>query len=152
MVQAPGLGWDYLGKLAKQGLQPRGGNGQVLQAVASGERAYGIAVDYLALREAARGAPVRFVFPEDGVSAVTEPAAILSTTKNVPAAVAFVSFLLSREGQELAAKQGFLPADPGVAPPADFPDPHSIKVLPLDAARAAKENETDLRRFNDLIE
>lgn len=152
MVQAPGLGWDYLGKLAKQGLQPRGGNGQVLQAVASGERAYGIAVDYLALRESARGAPVRFVFPEDGVSAVTEPAAILSTTKNVPAAVAFVSFLLSREGQELAAKQGFLPVDPGVAPPEGFPDPHSIKVLPLDAARAAKENEADLRRFNDLIE
>jgi len=152
LAQAPGLGWDYLTRLAKQGLQPRGGNGQVLQAVASGERAYGIAVDYLALREAARGAPVRFVFPEDGVSAVTEPAAILSTTKNVPAAVAFVSFLLSREGQELAAKQGFLPVDPGVAPPEGFPDPHSIKVLPLDAARAAKENEADLRRFNDLIE
>ena len=42
--------------------------------------------------------------------------------------------------------------DPGVAPPEGFPDPHSIKVLPLDAARAAKENEADLRRFNDLIE
>ncbi|MFT8246435.1 ABC transporter substrate-binding protein [Roseomonas sp. BN140053] len=150
-AQNNALGWDYVGKLASAGLQPRGGNGQVLQAVASGERAYGVAVDYLAIRETARGAPVKFVFPEEGVSAVTEPAAILSTAQNVPAAVAFVSFLLSREGQELASRQGFLPADPGVQPPPGFPDANSIRLLPLDAARAAREGEENLRRFNALV-
>ena len=150
LAQDPALGWDYWEKLAKLDLQPRGGNGQVLQAVTGGERAFGIAVDYLAIREAARGAPVRFVFPRDGVSAVTEPAAILSTARNVPAAVAFVSFLLSREGQELAARQGFLPADPSVPPPAGFPDPATVRVLPLDAARAAADGDAAQRRFNAL--
>ncbi|WP_431284246.1 ABC transporter substrate-binding protein [Humitalea sp. 24SJ18S-53] len=150
-AQSPDLGWPYLTRLAQAGLQPRGGNGAVMQAVAAGERAFGIIIDYLPIREAARGAPVRFIFPEDGVSAITEPAAILSTARNVPAATAFLSFLLSREGQDLASRQGFLPADPAVAPPQGFPDPASIRILPLDAKRAQAESEETLRRFGALV-
>lgn len=151
LAQNPALGWSYVERLVANGVQARGGNGPVMQAVAGAERAFGIAIDYLPIREAARGAPVRFVFPEDGVSAITEPAAILSTARNVPAAVAFMNFLLSREGQELASRQGFLPADPSVAPPAGFPDPRAIRVMALDAARAAREQEEILRRFAQLV-
>ncbi len=151
LAQNQALGWDYMQRLAQNGLQPRGGNGAVMQAVAGGERAFGIVIDYLPIREAARGAPVRFIFPEDGVSAITEPAAILSTARNVPAAVAFITFLLSREGQQLASTQGFLPADPAVPPPAGFPDPRSIRIMPLDAALAAREGEANLRRFAQLV-
>jgi len=150
LAQNPALGWPYVERLVQNGVQARGGNGPVMQAVAGAERAFGIAIDYLPIRESLRGAPVRFVFPEDGVSAITEPAAILSTARNVPAATAFVSFLLSREGQELAARQGFLPADPEIAPPQGFPDPRSITVMPLDPVRAAAEQEATLRRFAQL--
>ncbi|KAA2215022.1 ABC transporter substrate-binding protein [Teichococcus oryzae] len=151
VAQATGLGWNYWEKLAGAGLQPRGGNGAVMQAVAGGERAFGIVVDYMPIREAAKGAPVKFIFPEEGASAITEPVAILKSSQNPEAAAAFVTFLLSREGQQLAATQGFLPADPEVAPPAGFPDPKTIKLLPFDAARAAAEGEQDLRRFNQLV-
>jgi iron(III) transport system substrate-binding protein len=151
VAQATGLGWNYWEKLAGAGLQPRGGNGAVMQAVAGGERAFGIVVDYMPIREAAKGAPVKFIFPEEGASAITEPVAILKSSQNPEAAAAFVTFLLSREGQQLAAAQGFLPADPEVAPPAGFPDPTTIKLLPFDAARAAAEGEQDLRRFNQLV-
>jgi iron(III) transport system substrate-binding protein len=150
-AQHPDLGWSYIERLAQQGLQPRGGNGAVMQAVSGGERAFGIVIDYLPIREAQRGAPVRFIFPEEGVSAITEPAAILSTARNVPAAVAFLNFLLSREGQELASRQGFLPADPAVAPPVGFPPPQNIRIMPFDAARAAAEGEANLRRFAQLV-
>jgi iron(III) transport system substrate-binding protein len=151
LAQDPKLGWDYIEKLAKTGIQPRGGNGAVMQSVAGGERAFGIVVDYMPIREAAKGAPVKYIFPEDGVSAVTEPAAILKSSKNPQAAAAFVSFLLSEEGQKLASSQGFLPADPNVAPPPGFPDPKTVKVLPLDNARAATESDATLRRFNQLV-
>lgn len=151
LAQHPELGWSYIERLAQQGLQPRGGNGAVMQAVAGGERAFGIIIDFLPIREAQRGAPVRFIFPEEGVSAITEPAAILSTARNMPAAVAFMNFLLSREGQQLASNQGFLPADPTVAPPSGFPAPQSIRVMRLDAARAAREGEANLRRFAQLV-
>jgi len=150
LAQNPALGWPYIERLVANGVQARGGNGPVMQAVAGAERAFGIAIDYLPIREAARGAPVRFVFPEDGVSAITEPAGILSTARNVPAAIVFVNFLLSREGQELASRQGFLPIDPAVAPPAGFPDPASIRVMPLDSARAAGEQAAALARFAQL--
>lgn len=151
VAQTPSLGWGYWEKLAEAGVQPRGGNGAVMQAVAGGERAFGIIVDYMPIREAAKGAPVRFIVPEDGASAITEPAAILKSSRNPEAAIAFVSFLLSKEGQALASSQGFLPADPDVTPPAGFPDPKSIKLLPLDAARASAESAQDLRRFNQLV-
>jgi iron(III) transport system substrate-binding protein len=150
LAQNPALGWSYVERLVANGAQARGGNGPVMQAVAGAERAFGVVIDYLPIREAARGAPVRFVFPEDGVSAITEPAAILSTARNLPTAVAFLDFLLSREGQELASRQGFLPADPGVASPQGFPDPRGIRVMPLDAARAAREQEEAMRRFAAL--
>lgn len=151
LAAAPGLGWDFWEKLAGAGVQPRGGNGAVMQAVASGERAFGMVVDYMPIREAAKGAPVRFIVPEDGVSAITEPAAILKSSRNPEAAIAFVTFLLSREGQELAAAQGFLPADPAVAPPAGFPDRKGLTLLPLDSARAAAESGQDLKRFSGLV-
>jgi iron(III) transport system substrate-binding protein len=150
LAQNPALGWPYIERLVANGVQARGGNGPVMQAVAGAERAFGIVIDYLPIREAARGAPVRFVFPAEGVSAITEPAGILSTARNVPAAIAFLNFLLSREGQELASRQGFLPIDPEVAPPAGFPPPRDIRVMPFDAGRAAREQEATLRRFAQL--
>jgi iron(III) transport system substrate-binding protein len=151
IVQNPALGWEYFERLARNGLTVRGGNGAVMQAVAGGERAFGMVIDYLPIREAAKGAPVEFVFPREGVSAVTEPVAILSGTRNEAAAKAFVAFLLSREGQELASRQGFLPADPTVSPPPGFPDPKTIRVMPLDARRALAEAEAVQRRFSGLF-
>ena len=86
IVQNPALGWPYLERLARNGLSVRGGNGQVMQAVAGGERAFGMIIDYLPIREAAKGAPVEFVFPTEGVSAITEPVAILAGSQRPGAA------------------------------------------------------------------
>lgn len=151
LVQNPALGWDYVERVVRNGMTVRGGNGAVMQAVAGGERAFGVIIDYLPIREAAKGAPVEFVFPNEGVSAITEPVAILAGTRNEAAAKAFVAFLLSRDGQALAARQGFLAADPEVTPPSGFPDPKTIRVMPLDARRALAEAEATQRRFSALI-
>ena len=43
------------------------------KAVASGEKLYGVVVDFVPIRAKAKGSPVEFVFPASGVSAVTEP-------------------------------------------------------------------------------
>ena len=151
IAQNPALGWAYWEALSKHGLTPRGGNGQVMQAVAGGEKPYGMIVDFLPIRERARGAPVEFVFPAEGVTPITEPVAILSTARNLPAARAFVAFLLSRQGQELASSMGYLPADPSVAPPAGFPDPRTIRVMKFDPARALAEQDATLKRFSELF-
>ena len=108
LTSNPSLGWSYYEKLAANGVTPKGGNGGTFKAVAGGEKLYGMVVDFVPIRAKAKGSPVEFVFPESGVSAVTEPVAILSTARNPEAAMAFVDFLLSVEGQALAASQGYL--------------------------------------------
>ncbi|WP_037423358.1 extracellular solute-binding protein, partial [Sinorhizobium sp. CCBAU 05631] len=137
--------------LAENGATAAGGNGGVLKAVATGEKAYGMLVDFMAIREKAKGAPVEFVFPAEGVSAVTEPVGILKTAKNVEAAKKFVDFLLSEEGQKVAAKMGYIPARNGVALPEGYPARETIKVLPLDAAAAVKNSEADLKTFSGIF-
>ncbi len=147
----PELGWDYYQGLADQGANPQGGNGGVYKAIAGGEKLYGFVVDYLPIREKVKGAPVEFVFPKEGVSAVTEPVAILKTAKNVPAAKAFVSFLLSKDGQKLAASQGYLPADPTVAAPEGFPSRDKIKLMDFDPAAALKNDQANKMKFTEMF-
>ncbi|MEM8753145.1 MAG: ABC transporter substrate-binding protein [Pseudomonadota bacterium] len=145
------LGWDLYEGLAEQGANPQGGNGGTYKAVAGGEKLYGFVVDFLPIREKLKGAPVEFVFPEEGVSAVTEPVAILSTAKNPDAAKAFVDFLISAEGQQLAADMGYLPAHPAIEPPEGFPPASEIKLLDFDPARALAEDEANKKRFIDIF-
>jgi iron(III) transport system substrate-binding protein len=151
MVEHPDFGWAHYEALEKNGVQPQGGNGAVFQAVAGGEKLYGVVIDYLPIREAAKGSPVTFVFPEEGVSAVTEPVAILSSTDNPDAAKAFVDFLLSPEGQALAASQGYLAAHPEIASPEGFPPLSEIDLLPFDAAKALANDTEYKERFSELF-
>lgn len=147
----PELGWEFYQTLADQGALADGANGGVLKAVAGGEKLYGFLVDFLAIREAAKGAPIRFVFPAEGVSAVSEPVAIVAGTKNPDAARAFVDFLISEPGQQLAADMGYLPAHPGVTPPAGFPARDTIRILPFDPARALAEEAQNKARFTEMF-
>ncbi|GAB4184756.1 MAG: ABC transporter substrate-binding protein [Thalassobaculales bacterium] len=151
LTSQPGLGWGYFEALAKNGAIAQGGNGNVLKDVAGGQRLYGMLVEFMALREKAKGAPIDFVFPQDGVSSVTEPVAILKTAANPAGARAFVDFLLSKEGQELAARQGYMPMHPAVQPPAGFPKLADIRLLPLDAAGALANEEANKKHFEALF-
>lgn len=147
----PDLGWDLYQGLADQGANPQGGNGGTYKAVAGGEKLYGFVVDFLPIRNALDGAPVKFVFPEEGVSAVTEPAAILSTAQNPAAARAFIDYLLSPEGQQLASDQGYLPAHPDVAAPEGFPSRDEITLIDFDPAKALADDVENKERFLDIF-
>lgn len=147
----PDMGWAFYEGLADQGANPQGGNGGTYRAIAGGEKLYGFVVDFLPIRNKLDGAPVEFVFPEEGVSAVTEPVAILSTAQNPTAAKAFVDFLISPEGQQLAADMGYLPAHPAIAPPEGFPARDQIKLLEFDPAKALAENEANKMKFADIF-
>lgn len=145
------LGWGFYETLAKQGALADGGNGGVFTSVAGGEKLYGFLVDFLAIREKAKGAPIEFVFPTEGVSAVSEPVAILSSAKNPDAAKAFVDFLISEAGQQVAADMGYLPAHPAVAAPEGFPDRATIKVLAFDPAQALADEAANKERFTAMF-
>ena len=144
-------GWDYYSALAENGAQASGGTGGILTAVSGGEQLYGMIVDYMPIREAAKGAPVEFVFPTEGVSAVTEPVAILASGQNQDNAKLFVDFLLSEEGQQLAASQGYIPARDGIALPEGYPDRSEIQVLDYDAAAALANDADNKEKFSEIF-
>ncbi|MBB3296987.1 iron(III) transport system substrate-binding protein [Rhizobium sp. BK077] len=150
LAAVPGLGWDFYKSLAENGAIAAGGNGAVLKSVASGEKAYGVVVDYLPIREKAKGAPVDFVFPSEGVSVVTEPVGILASTENADAAKKFVDYVLSEKGQEGFQKLGYIPARNGMKVPEGFPARDTIKVLPIKAAEALKNTDQDLKTFSGI--
>ncbi|TDQ60464.1 iron(III) transport system substrate-binding protein [Maritalea mobilis] len=145
------LGWDYYEKLAANEARAEGGNGGTFKAVASGEKPYGVVVDFLAIRNKADGSPVDFVFPEEGVTYVTEPVAILESAKNVDAAQKFVDFVLSQEGQELVLDMGYIPARNDMAVPAGFPSRDEIKLMAFDPADALKNAESNKEKFAETF-
>lgn len=151
LMNDPALGWQYYEKLKQNGAMPQSGNGAVMSAIASGSKAYGVLVDYLAIREKAKGAPVEFLFPKEGVSVVTEPVAMMKGTKNPQGAKEFIDFVLSDAGQKLVLQQGYLPADATLPVPKGFPPRDSIKLMPFDAAKALAETEANKKRFADLF-
>ncbi|WP_120496677.1 ABC transporter substrate-binding protein [Kiloniella sp. EL199] len=145
------LGWDYYGKLAGNDARAQGGNGGTFKAVASGEKPYGMVVDFLTIRNKANGSPVEFVFPTEGVSYVTEPVAIMSSAKNVEGAKKFVDFLLSEKGQNLVLDMGYIPARNGMGVPAGFPAREDIKLMDFDPAVALKNAEVNKAKFAELF-
>ncbi|MCA3248773.1 MAG: ABC transporter substrate-binding protein [Azospirillum sp.] len=151
IVRQPGLGWAWFEGLKAGGAQAARGNPAVLEAVAGGQKLYGVIVDFMAIRARERGSPVEFVFPREGATFVTEPVAILRTARNVAAARAFVDFVLSPDGQTLAAQQGMLPALSEVRPPQGFPNLADVRLMPAPVADLLRSDERDKERFADLF-
>lgn len=151
MVQRQDLGWAFFEALKAQEAQAVRGNGAVLKAVAGGEKAYGVLVDFMALTAKAKGSPVEFVFPKEGVPAVTEPVAILKSAANPGAARAFVDFILSDAGQRLAVSQGYVPAKAGMPNPDWLPAGTDINLMPLDIQAILATTDADKRRFQTLF-
>jgi iron(III) transport system substrate-binding protein len=151
MTSRPDLGWAFFDKLKAQDAAAVRGNGAVLTAVASGEKAYGVLVDFMAFNAKAKGSPIDFVFPKEGNPAVTEPVAILKTTQNPDAAHAFVDFILSDEGQKLAVAMGYIPARSNVGMPSWYPAGVQIHLMPTDIANVVQSNAANLKRFSELF-
>jgi iron(III) transport system substrate-binding protein len=147
----PDLGWKFVEALKANEASAVRGNGAVLRAVATGEKAYGIIVDFMAFNAKAQGSPVEFVFPKEGVTVVTEPVAILRTAQNKPAARAFVDFLLSEEGQKLALSMGYFATRGSVGRPAWLPAGQELNLMPVDISAVVKTMEDDKKRFAGMF-
>lgn len=150
-IGTPSIGWTFYKKLAANGITPEGGNGPALKAVASGMAKYGVITDADLIRAKKQGSPVDLVYPQEGVSFVTEPVAILKGTHNVAAAKAFVDFMLSEKGQQLVARQGNRPIDKRVAAPEGFAPFDSIKLLTLDSDKAVADDKQVRDQFTEIF-
>lgn len=150
-IATPDIGWNFYKQLAALGIAPQGGNGPALKAVASGMDKYGVITDADIIRAKKQGSPIDLVYPKEGVSYVTEPVAIMKSVHNLPAAKAFVNFLLSEQGQKLVADQGNRPVDDRVAAPEGFAPVAQIKLLTPDVEKAVADDAQVRAQFTALF-
>ena len=124
-----------------------GGHTDVRKAVGSGEFALGLVNHYYFYLQQAEGSKVGIIFPDQGegqIGLLTNATAVsvVNRNANLPAAQAFVDFLVSAEGQKRFAEQNYeYPLLPGVALRAG--------VQPLTGFRLADVNMAEATRAFD---
>ncbi|AHV95708.1 ABC transporter substrate-binding protein [Paenibacillus sabinae] len=151
LSRTDGFGWEFLQAVKDNGMAVIKGNGAVMKAVASGEKSYGMVVDFMVAREKAKGSPVELTYPEEGVPIITEPIGIMKDAKNTAAAQAFVDFVLSEDGQKLAAEIGYSPIRKGISAPQGLKSISEMKILSGDLAKLTDERESDKQKFIDMF-
>ena len=128
------LGWDYLEKLSKQGIQQLQSTTATPKSIASGERA--VMVDgneYNMFIEIRKKSPVRIVYPKEGTPFVTSPTAIFKDAPHPNAARIFQNFLYTVPVQQLIVNEGGNRSlHPDVKEPPERTPLAKIKLLPDD--------------------
>ena len=152
LTRTDGIGWAYYEGLKDNGVTVDKGNGAVQKAVVGGEKSAGIIVDYMAIRSKADGAPVEFVYPEDGSLIITEPIGILKASKNPEIAKLFVDYALSEAGQEVVSQIGYTPIKEGVSAPEGFKTVGELTNLTYDLSVLAANRDADKEKFTALFQ
>src|ERR1700716_3438212 len=128
------LGWDYLEKLSKQGVQQLQSTTATPKSIASGERA--VMVDgneYNMFMEIDAKSPVKIVYPAEGTPFVNSPSAIFAAAPHPNAARVFQNFIYTAPVQQLLVNEGGQRSmHPDVKEPANRRPLADIKLLPDD--------------------
>ncbi len=151
-LDEPQLGDAWLEALAANEPVIADSNGPVSQAVATGTQPIGIVVDYLVRDLAAAGSPIAVSYPEEGVPFVSQPAGIFASTDVPDAAQAFVDFLVSVEGQEIAVEQAYLPVRGDVGTPEGAPSMEDITILAPELETILATQDEAVSRFDALFQ
>ncbi|AZV57539.1 ABC transporter substrate-binding protein [Clostridium sp. AWRP] len=151
VTRTKGLGWNFYEGLKKNEVTVDKGNGGIIKAVADGQKAYGIVVDYMAVRAAKQGSPVKFIYPSEGVPVITEPIGILKTTKKAKLAQAFVDYVLSKDGQTSEASMGYAPIKSDVKAPEGLKTITELKTISGDNEELLNAREGDKKKFSSIF-
>ncbi|MDR7329867.1 ABC transporter substrate-binding protein [Corynebacterium guangdongense] len=126
------LGEEWIIALGENNPMIAASNGPTSQEIAGGGHPLGVVVDYLVRDLAAEGSPIEVIYPTDGVPYITEPAGVFADSENQEAAERYINFLLSKEGQELAVEQNYLPVREDVGTPAGTPALADTALMEMD--------------------
>jgi iron(III) transport system substrate-binding protein len=130
------LGWDYLEKLSKQGVQQLQSTTATPKSIASGERA--VMVDgneYNMFIEIEKKSPVKIIYAVEGTPFVASPSAIFADAPHPNAAKVFEDFIFALQIQQFIVDKGGLRSlHPGVKDPPGHTPLKDIKTLADDPA------------------
>ncbi|HXN16114.1 MAG TPA: extracellular solute-binding protein [Usitatibacter sp.] len=147
------LGWDYLDKLSKQGVQQLQSTTATPKSIASGERA--VMVDgneYNMYMEIDSKSPVKIIYPKEGTPFVTSPTAIFAVAPHPLAARVLQNFLYTPKIQQLLVTEGGLRSvHPDVQEPSGRTPLAEIKLLPDDPVGMLPQVADIKKRYTALF-
>lgn len=146
------LGWEFYQAMKENDMQVVNGNGGVIDAVANGEKAYGMVLDTDANVAINNGSPIAFVYPEEGCSSICDPIALVNGTENQEAAEIFMEFMLSKEVREFAAQNYFKTAPRKDVEPAEgVLSIGERTILKADPKELYASKEDDKAKFDQMF-
>ena len=151
ITQQDALGWEWYEGLKENALFVGQGNGTVRDALLNGQEGIGVLVDYMANRARIDGAPIAFIYPEEGALYVTEPIGIINGADNADMAEFFVDYILSEEGQTVTSEMGYTPVREGIAAPEGLKGVDEITPMAFDEAKVMETREADKERFAEIF-
>ena len=147
------LGWDYLEKLSKQGVQQLQSTTATPKSIASGERA--VMVDgneYNMFIEIDAKSPVKIIYAKEGTPFVTSPTAVFADAPHPNAARVLQNFLHTAKVQQLMVNEGGLRSvHPDVKEPAGRTPLSQIKMLPDDPVAMLPQIADIKKRYTALF-
>jgi iron(III) transport system substrate-binding protein len=143
------LGWDYFQKLAGQHVMQVQSATDPPRKLAQGERAImADGSEYVLLELKSRGNPVAVVYPSEGTPLIVGSAAVMKDAPHPYAARLFVSYLFSRDGQQLMSDVGDLRSfNPEVKEKEGRVPLSAIKLLKSDPAAQEQAIEEVRRKY-----
>lgn len=115
-------GWDFMDGLHDNVARYTHSGSQPCKLAASGETAIGISFAFRGARLINRGAPIKLVFPREGLGWDMEAAAIIKGTDNMEAAQKLIDWSVTHQANELYSRNYAVVAVDGVAQPiANYP-------------------------------
>jgi iron(III) transport system substrate-binding protein len=142
-------GWKYFQALKANNVRVEQSTTTVGTDVASGKDEVGVTLDSVARSLIAQGANVSVVWPKDGTVPCPATIGVTSETTEGPAAKAFVTWMLSRQGQIVAAGLGYDAAYFGAKP--STPVPKHEKQLDVNWNRITDNKASILNEFAGIF-
>lgn len=117
----------------------------------SGETPVAVALDVVSAADIKKGAPVKFVYPPEGVVMIIFNNAVTTVAKNPNAAKLWMNWTHSREGQEVWTKQiGGLSPRSDIDPPETAPK--NVKVWQATEDDFVKLRSAYTKRWNEIFD
>lgn len=138
----------YIRRLCRNGCGLESGAASLLRKVQAGEYALGVCPDYLAQELMRESAPIAFIYPEECV-VVETPLGLVKDSANPVGGRRLYDYILSREGQQLLADNGYVSVRDDVEQSADLSEIVEKAMVNNDEKLAA-DSEANLDAFDRI--
>ncbi len=148
-------GWDFLEKLADNGLTIVSSNKTVSQELAKGSYKIAIVLDYMIRNLKSKGSHVDLMYLDENNVLIWSPIAIIKGTKHLEEAKKFVDFVISKEGQKILVEKGkLIPVRSDVEMPEGAPNLKDLisRSLKIDWSDLKKQSDELKDEFSDVFE